>query len=137
MKYYIVLVVLLCSSVTITAQKDVDSDSNFKNSIKEGALIYEDFCVNWHLPNGKGVEKTFPPLAKSDYLMNERELSIKAIKFGQKGDIVVNGITYNNIMVPMGLTDEEIADVMNYITNSWGNKNKKMITVEEVSKIEL
>ena len=39
-------------------------------------------------------------------------------------------------MVAMGLSDDEVADVMNYITNSWGNKNDKIITEEEVSKIK-
>ena len=38
-------------------------------------------------------------------------------------------------MMPMGLTDDEVADVMNYITNSWGNKNDKMVTEEEVAAI--
>ncbi len=136
MKYCLFILILLGNFITVTAQEDVKKDSNFTNSIKEGSLIYEDFCVNCHLPNGKGVEKTFPPLAKSDYLMNKRGLSIKAIKFGQNGEIVVNGITYNNVMAPLGLTNQEIADVMNYITTSWGNTNKKMITKAEVSAME-
>ncbi len=136
MKYDLFLLILLGSFITVTAQRDVEKDSNFASSIKEGSLIYEDFCVNCHLPNGKGVEKTFPPLAKSDYLMTKRDLSIKAIKFGQKGEIVVNGITYNSVMAPLGLTNQEIADVMNYITTSWGNTNKKMITKAEVSAME-
>ncbi len=88
------------------------------------------------MPNGKGVAKVFPPLADSDYLMNNRVLSIKAIKYGQNGEITVNGETYNTPMAQLGLSNEEIADVMNYITNSWGNKNDTMITPEEVSKIE-
>ncbi len=136
MKYRILVCFLLGSFMTLSAQKTVKKDRNFAKSSEEGLLIYEDFCVNCHLPNGQGVEKTFPPLANSDYLMNNRELSIKAIKFGQQGEIVVNGITYNNVMAPLGLTDQEIADVMNYITTSWGNKNKKMITKAEVSAIE-
>jgi len=136
MQYRIVLFIFLGSFISITAQKDIEKGPNFINSIKEGSLIYENFCVNCHLPNGEGVAKTFPPLAKSDYLMNKRDLSIKAIKFGQKGKIVVNGITYNNVMAPLGLTDQEIADVMNYITTSWGNANKKMISKEEVAVIE-
>nr|WP_299336903.1 cytochrome c [uncultured Psychroserpens sp.] len=104
--------------------------------MERGKIIYTDFCVTCHLPNGKGVPKAFPPLAKSDYLMNNREESIKSIKYGQSGEITVNGEIYNNVMAPLGLEDDEIADVMNYITNSWGNSNDKLITEEEVSKIE-
>lgn len=107
-----------------------------ENTIARGKQIYTDFCVACHLPNGKGLAKVYPPLANSDYLMNKRELSIKAVKYGQKGEITVNGKTYNNVMTPLGLSDEEVADVMNYITNSWGNKNDNLITVEEVSKIK-
>ena len=44
--------------------------------------------------------------------------------------------TYNGNMAALGLSDDEVADVMNYITNSWGNKNDKMITEEEVSEIK-
>ena len=136
MRFLIILMISFLSVQSINAQESANKDVSFTESIKRGAIIYEDFCVNCHLPNGKGVEKTFPPLAQSDYLMNNRIASTKAIKFGQKGEIIVNGITYNNIMAPLGLTDDEIADVMNYITNSWGNVNKKMITKAEVSSIE-
>ena len=73
---------------------------------------------------------------QSDYLMNKRHASIKAIKYGQSGKITVNGKHYNNVMASLGLEDAEIAHVMNYITNSWGNSNNKLITEEEVSKIE-
>ncbi len=136
MRFSIVIVLLFMTSTQIGAQERTEKDSKFTKSIEQGALVYEDFCVTCHLPNGNGVEKTFPPLAKSDYLMNNRVASIKAIKYGQKGTIEVNGVTYNNTMAPLGLTDEEISDVMNYITNSWGNKNDKMINISEVSKIE-
>ena len=88
------------------------------------------------MPSGEGVKGVFPPLAKSDYLFKNREASIRGIKFGQSGEIIVNGIKYNGVMAPMGLSDDEIADVMNYITNSWGNKNNNMVTEEEVSKIK-
>jgi mono/diheme cytochrome c family protein len=109
--------------------------SELEKSIERGALVYKDFCNQCHRPKGKGVGRSFPPLAGSDYLMENREESIRGIKYGQKGEITVNGIIYNGIMTPMGLSDAEVADVMNYITNSWGNKNDNIITVEEVSEI--
>ncbi|MET2985567.1 c-type cytochrome [Aureibaculum conchae] len=108
----------------------------FVESIDRGAIIYEDFCMNCHLPDGKGVEKVTPPLAKSDYLMKNREKSIRAVKFGQSGEITVNGKIYNGTMTAMGLSNKEIADVMNYITNNFGNSNNKVFTEEEVLKIE-
>ena len=108
-------------------------DRELEESIKRGGEIYSDFCITCHMANGEGVEKTFPPLAKSDFLLNKREESIRGVKYGQQGYILVNGVAYNNVMPPMGLEDEEIADVMNYILNSWGNKSENIVTTEEVS----
>lgn len=102
----------------------------------EGKAIYNNFCVQCHMPNGKGVPKAFPPLAQSNFLKNNRTKSIKAIKYGLSGEITVNGEKYNSVMAAQGLTNLEIAEVMNYITNSWGNKNTSLITEEEVSRIE-
>ena len=111
-------------------------DDKLKTSIARGEEIYFDFCMNCHMADGKGVGRTYPPLADSDYLKEKPEESIRGIKYGMEGKIVVNGQTYNNAMMPMGLEDEEVADVMNYINNSWGNKNKTLITAEQVSKVE-
>lgn len=52
-----------------------------------------------------------------------------------KGEIVVNGKTYNNQMISQGLDNEEIADVMNYILNTWGNSSEKTITENDVENI--
>lgn len=110
-------------------------DKELKESMQRGKEIYTDFCITCHLANGEGVENTFPPLAKSDYLMNNRESSIKGVKYGQRGPLVVNGVTYDNTMMPLGLENEEIVDVMNYVLNSWGNSGAKMVTLEEVNTI--
>lgn len=117
-------------TLTITQQDEL------QESITRGQEIYTDFCINCHMADGKGVENTFPPLANSDYLKNNQEASIRGIKYGQKGEITVNGKTYNSFMAPMGLSDDEVADVMNFINNSWGNSNDKMVTEEEVSKVK-
>ncbi len=107
-----------------------------KESIKRGNAVYNDFCVSCHLPTGLGVKAIYPPLAKSDFLKNNRTASIRGIKFGLKGEITVNGKTYNSYMPPMGLENDEVADVMNYINNTWGNKNENIVTIEEVLKIK-
>ncbi|WP_303317167.1 cytochrome c [Flavivirga abyssicola] len=137
MKLIIVSLIALASTIIISTNQNNKSQTDpLKESIQRGRDIYTDFCVSCHLPNGKGVEKVYPPLANSDYLIKNREASIRGIKYGQKGDIIVNGQTYNGFMAPMGLSDDEVADVMNYITNSWENKNDKIVTEEEVSKIK-
>lgn len=102
-------------------------------SIKRGKEVYLDMCVTCHLPSGEGVENVFPPLAKADFLIQNRAASIQAIKYGIEGKITVNGVVYNGNMASMGLENDEVADVMNYITNAWGNKNDTIITEEEVA----
>jgi mono/diheme cytochrome c family protein len=82
------------------------------------------------------MEKAFPPLYLSNWLKDMRTESIKAVKYGQKGEIEVNGVTYNGVMVPMGLSDQEVADVMNYVMNSWGNTQNAMVTEAEVKTVE-
>jgi len=107
-----------------------------QESITRGNDIYSDFCMSCHLPNGKGVKNTYPPLANSDYLKNNRDASIKGLKYGLKGEIIVNGNKYNNYMAPMGLGNDEIADVMNYINHSWGNEYGKIVIEKEVREIK-
>tara|TARA_B100000963_G_C22455924_1_gene593349 strand:+ start:345 stop:749 length:405 start_codon:yes stop_codon:yes gene_type:complete len=107
----------------------------FKQSILDGREIYYDFCIRCHLPDGKGEHGRVPPLAGSDYLINNVELSIRGIKYGLNGPIVVNGEEYDGVMQDQGLDNEEIADVMNYILNNWGNKSKEIITEDQVAKI--
>ncbi|WNH11418.1 c-type cytochrome [Thalassobellus suaedae] len=124
-------------SLLATVSLSCNSQNNaLKASVDRGSEIYTDFCISCHLPNGTGVKKIYPPLANSDYLLKNREASIKAIKFGLNGEIIVNNEKYNNVMAALGLSNDEVADVMNYISNSWGNKNDKIVTEEEVSKIK-
>lgn len=131
MKFIICSYLLIVSGLTYF----LIQDKELEESIKRGKDIYNDFCITCHLETGEGVENTFPPLAKSDYLMNNREASIKGVKYGQRGALIVNGVTYDNTMMPLGLENEEIVDVMNYVLNSWGNSGAKMVTIEEVNTI--
>nr|WP_315255715.1 cytochrome c [uncultured Flavobacterium sp.] len=87
------------------------------------------------LATGKGDLVNFPPLDGSDWLTKKRKESIHAVKYGQTGVVIVKGKKFNNIMPPLGLENQEVADVMNYIMNSWSNKQKKMVTVEEVKAV--
>lgn len=119
----------------IGAKKEL-TQTPLKQSIARGAVIYTDFCLQCHRTNGKGVAKNFPPLAGSNWLTDKRTESIKSIKFGLKGEIEVNGQTYNGIMAPLGLSDKEVADVMNYTMNSWGNTQKEMVTEQEVATVK-
>ena len=106
-----------------------------EESIADGEEIYQDFCLQCHLSNGEGVSGIYPPLANSDYLFDDIDRSIRNIKYGVSGPIIVNEQEYNSVMLNNGLDDDEVADVMNYILNSWGNKSDEIITKERVAKV--
>lgn len=121
-------------SPIIIAKATMPNDS--RHNIQDpGKEIYADFCVQCHGANGKGDGKNFPPLDGSDWLTKRRKESIHAVKFGQKGEIIVNKIKFNNNMPTMGLSNQEVADVMNYVMNAWGNKQKKKVTEKEVEGV--
>lgn len=107
-----------------------------KASLERGLEIYTEYCIQCHLGKGEGVAKTFPPLANSNWLLPEmRTNAIRVVKYGQSGEIKVNGETYNSAMANLELYDDEVADVMNYIMNNWGNSQETMVTEEEVKGI--
>lgn len=112
-----------------------NQNPEFEESKLRGKGIYEEFCITCHRADGTGFGKMYPPLANSDFLKNNRTASIRGVKYGMSGEITVNGNKYNKKMAPLGLTDEEVRDVMNYIMNSWGNQGERPITLQEVSSI--
>ena len=107
--------------------------SNENQQTHSGADLYKKYCKSCHKPDGTGT-KNIPPLAQSDYLLKNKVLPIKALLFGLKKPIIVNGEEYDKKMPPTKLTDEEIAEVLNYVRNQWGNK-AEAITPTEVAAI--
>lgn len=101
-----------------------------------GDVVYKKNCSVCHRKNGKGIPNTFPPLAKSDYLKTHtKEEIITIVLKGQKGKLKVNGKTYNNVMLPLKqLSDEEIAAVLTYVSNNFGNEGEAYI-VDEVKNV--
>ena len=111
------------------------AQQSLEDSYERGQMIYADFCVRCHLPDGTGESGVIPPLAKADFLQDVKA-TIHSIKYGIYGPITVNGVKYNGSMAPMGLENDEIADVTNYILNSWGNISDEIVTVAYVHEIK-
>ena len=102
--------------------------------MEKGQRVYMQTCFACHQPGGMGLPGVFPPLAKSDYLMADKARAIRGVIKGQSGEMMVNGVKYNGVMPPVLLTDEQIAHVLTFIRNSWGNEGD-LVTVEEVKKV--
>ncbi|MBC7979512.1 MAG: cytochrome c, partial [Armatimonadetes bacterium] len=101
-----------------------------------GESLYTLKCMMCHQAGGLGVPPLFPPLAKSDWLMEDRERAILALAQGLNGKISVNGKEYEGAMPTQILNDQEAADVLTFITNSWGNQ-AEVFSEEEVEKARL
>ena len=95
-----------------------------------GSQVYSLYCVHCHQENGEGVNKRYPPLAGSQWLTGTKP--IKIVLHGLQGEIEVRGERYSNVMAPWGymLSDAEVANVVNYIRSSWGNKVAPTTTKE-------
>lgn len=117
---------------------DIDVVDEVVADFSAGQAIYEGkgMCQTCHMANGEGVEGTFPPLANSDFLTSiDKEFFIKMIMSGSDEPITVNGTEYpGKIMgATMGavtLTDQEIVDVANFVSDKWGNKT--VFTIDDV-----
>ena len=99
----------------------------------EGAKIYATYCANCHQQDGKGLASLYPPLAASDYLLENLPRAACIIKNGQSKEIVVNGVTYNQMMPANPISNLEIAEVLTFISNAWGNESG-LISVKDVDK---
>jgi nitrite reductase (NO-forming) len=102
--------------------------------IEKGKRLYAQTCFACHQMEGQGIAGVFPPLAKSDFLMADSARAIRGVINGQSGEMTVNGQTYNGVMPPVLMTDEQIAHVLTFVRNSWGNSGE-IVTVGEVKKV--
>jgi nitrite reductase (NO-forming) len=104
---------------------------NLDERIAAGKIVYTQNCAACHQADGTGLKGAFPPLAKSDFLMADKKRAISTVINGLQGKVIVNGTEYNGVMPALGLDDEDIANVLSYVRNSWGNKSDE-VTVSEV-----
>jgi mono/diheme cytochrome c family protein len=97
----------------------------------------EAHCVTCHQEDGKGLpEANFPPLDGTLWVNQDTDRLIKIVLKGMMGEITVKGRTYNGAMTPFEalLNDEEIAAVLTYVKNSFGNKSGT-VQPDQVKKI--
>lgn len=120
------------AGIRVTEQRSqvAPSAKSKAERIERGKAIYTANCAACHQPNGVGVPHAFPPLAKSDYLNKDKARAIKTVVNGLQGKVVVNGQEYNGVMPAWSLSPEEVANVLTYVYNSWGNSGKEVTPAE-------
>jgi nitrite reductase (NO-forming) len=103
--------------------------------VEKGKQVFLQTCFVCHQVDGQGIPAQIPPLAKSDYLMADKARSIRGVLMGQSGEMIVNGKTYNGQMIPLNyLSDEDIANALTYVRNSFGNSGDA-VSIAEVRRI--
>jgi|SRR5579863_4851491 len=96
--------------------------SPFRISMDSGKVIYSNQCLSCHQPNGMGIPGIYPPLNVKGVTGDKTKL-IGILINGQKTGEEVNGKIYRHSMPVNSMTNgQEIADVLTYIRNSFGNK---------------
>ncbi len=101
-----------------------------------GKQVFVTVCQVCHQPNGQGLPGVYPPLAGSEWAQGTEERIVRIVLLGLHGPIKVAGRDFNNAMSPVGLTlkDEQIANVLTYVRQEWGNKAPE-VKPETVARI--
>lgn len=102
--------------------------------LSQGGKLYATYCAACHQSNGKGDGSRFPPLAGTDWVTGDKRRLMQLVIHGLSGPITVNGVGYNESMPAHAyLKDAEIAAILTYIRQSFGN-NAGFITANEVPR---
>jgi nitrite reductase (NO-forming) len=104
---------------------------NKAEKIELGKRLFSSICAACHQPTGQGLPNVFPPLAGSDFLNADKNRAIKIVINGRQGEVTVNGMKFNNSMPQFPLGDDDIANVLTFVYNSFGNAGLE-VSPEEV-----
>ena len=98
--------------------------------VELGRRLFTSICAACHQPTGQGRPNVFPPLAGSDFLNADKNRAIKIVIHGRQGEVVVNGMKFNSSMPGFPLDDDNIANVLTYVYNSFGNSGLQVMPDE-------
>ena len=129
--FVFLLVVGVVAAQTKTAQKKTtqtktttsSGNAGLKASMERGQKVYVAYCMGCHQADGAGVPKMNPPVIKTKWVLGDKKELISLTLKGMTDPIEIEGEEYHNPMPPHAhLSDQEIADVLTYIRNNFGNK---------------
>lgn len=115
--------------VAVATQAAAAGTLTVQDQVQAGRSLFAGTCSVCHQANGEGLPGVFPPLAKSDFLAADPARAIDVVMRGLTGKVTVNGTDYNSVMPPMNqLNDDEVANILTYVLNSWGNAGGRIST---------
>src|SRR5579872_6760935 len=109
----------------------LDGAKSKAERIELGRRLFTSVCAACHQPTGRGLPNVFPPLAGSDFLNADKNRAVKTVINGRQGEIIVNGMKFNNSMPKFPLSDDDIANVLTFVYSSFGNAGLE-VNPEEV-----
>jgi len=113
----------------------MQASGSLKASVERGQKVYTAQCLTCHMADGGGVSNMNPPLIKTKWVLGDKTKLIQIVLQGLSIGVEINGDEYHNVMASHDfLTDQEIADVLTYVRNSFGNKARS-VTVSEVKAV--
>src|SRR5688572_12023182 len=124
---FIVLLIIVAGIMIAAQTKPVP-----KKNMDAGKKVYETYCLVCHQQDGTGVPRMNPPLTKTSYVLGDKKKLIGIVLKGMDEQVEIDGNFYTNAMAPHDfLSDQEVADVLTYVRNSFGNK-ASIVTAAEV-----
>jgi mono/diheme cytochrome c family protein len=130
-KLSLLIVVLVTSCKKKENSSETATDPVTTESIARGQIVYKQYCIACHMADGLGAPPMNPPLSGTSFVKADATTLVPIVLKGMSNQSV-DGQKYHNVMPPMDfLTDEQIADVLTYVRNSFGNK-EGVITSEDV-----
>lgn len=105
--------------------------------VNRGKVVYETVCALCHGVDGEGKPNQAPPLAGSEWVLGPEGRIIRITLHGLTGPITVKGQEWNLAMPAMGaaLPAEDLAAVLTYIRQAWGNKAPG-VAAEEITAVK-
>jgi mono/diheme cytochrome c family protein len=114
-----------------TKSSTTSSSSSLKTSIERGSIVYKATCLTCHQVDGGGVPRMNPPLIKTKYVLGDKKQLITILLKGLNEPLEIEDDEFHNPMPPQPqLTDQQIADVLTFVRNNFGNKASAVSTTE-------
>lgn len=131
MRTGLIITAILCVIALFITSCESEEQVEFQRYYSAGSLVYETSCQNCHGAKGEGLQALIPPLTDSIYLKNNIASLGCSIKYGLKGKLTIAGRQFDGVMPANDLAPMQVAMVLTYVTNSFGNK-LGIITSEQV-----
>lgn len=117
-----VIIIVTFFVITLSLACQTEQEIDFKRYYTAGSLVFQQHCQNCHGNSGEGLSALMPPLTDSAFLRKNKSDLACYLQNGVSAPIRVGNKVYDNKMPPSGLSPVEIAEVLTYVTNSFGNK---------------